>query len=103
MTETLKSIKAELRRRMREPIEQTGKRLERVVRGYFNHRAIPGNVPALAPFRQVVARYWRQTVLRSQRSRWTWERFEILAARYLPDPRGPHPHPMERFRGKHPG
>jgi RNA-directed DNA polymerase len=103
MTAKLQNIGAELRRRIHEPIEQTGKRLERVVRGYFNYHAIPGNLPALTTFRQTVGRYWRQTLRRrSQRSRWTWERFEILATRYLPEPKILHPHPMERSRAKHP-
>jgi hypothetical protein len=39
---------------------------------------------------------------RSQRSRWTWERFEKLVNEYLPLPKVLHPYPLQRFSAKHP-
>lgn len=103
MKAKLRSIGAELRRRMHQPIAKTGDWLKQVVRGYFNYHAVPGNLPKLETFRQQIARYWRFTLRRrSQRSRWTWERFEILMALYLPRPRVVHPYPLLRFRAKHP-
>ena len=103
MKAKLRSIGAQLRRRMHQPIAKTGDWLKQVVRGYFNYHAVPGNLPKLETFRQQIARHWRLTLRRrSQRSRWTWERFEILMTLYLPRPRVVHPYPLLRFRAKHP-
>jgi group II intron reverse transcriptase/maturase len=103
MTVKLRSIGAELRRRMHKPIAETGDWLKQVVRGYFNYHAVPGNLPKLETFRQQIARYWRFTLRRrSQRSRWTWERFETLMTRYQPRPKILHPYPLARFRAMHP-
>jgi RNA-directed DNA polymerase len=44
MTAKLRSIGAELRRRMHQPIAETGGWLKQVVRGYFNYHAVPGNL-----------------------------------------------------------
>lgn len=102
-TAKLKVVKAELRRRMNDPIAETGKWLGQVVRGYFNYHAVPGNLQRLQTFRRETARHWLLTLRRrSQRSRWTRERFETLTARFLPEPAVLHPHPMERFCAKHP-
>lgn len=103
MTAKLKSIRAELRRRLHHPIEQTGGWLKQVVRGYFNYHAVPGNQPRLYRFRRETARHWLFTLRRrSQRSQWTWKRFEILSAQYLPAVRVLHPYPLERFCAKYP-
>ena len=103
MRAKLKAIRAELRRRMHEPIAPTGDWLRQVVRGYFNYHAVPGNLPRLSTFHWDVARSWYFTLRRrSQRTRWTWERTETLLARYLPPPRILHPYPWERFAAKHP-
>jgi hypothetical protein len=103
MRAKLQSIRAELRRRMHEPIEQTGNWLKQVVRGYFNYHAVPGNLPRLSTFRREVSRTWWTTLRRrSQRGRWTWERTETLVNRFLPSPRVLHPYPWERFAAKHP-
>ena len=103
MTAKLRDIAAKLRQRMNEPIEQTGGWLTQVVRGYLNYHAVPGNLRRLYTFRRETARHWRFTLRRrSQRSRWTWERFATLIDRYLPEPRILHPNPMERFRAKYP-
>ena len=42
MTAKLREVLAQLRRRMNDPIEQTGSWLTQVVRGYFNYHAVPG-------------------------------------------------------------
>jgi len=103
MTAKLKTIAAELRRRRHAPIAQTGSWLTQVVRGYFNYHAVPGNLRRLYAFRRETARHWLFALRRrSQRSRWTWERFETLIDRYLPEPRVLHPYPLERFCAKYP-
>jgi len=103
MTGKLQSIATELRRRMHEPIAHTGNWLKQVVRGYYNYHAVPGNLRRLHTLRRETARHWLFTLRRrSQRSRWTWDRFGALIARYLPEPRILHPYPLERFCAKHP-
>jgi RNA-directed DNA polymerase len=104
MTAKLQDIAAKLRKRINDPIEQTGNWLNQVVRGYYNYHAIPGNLRRLYRFRRETARHWLFILRRrSQRSRWKWERFEkTLMARYLPEPRIIHPHPLDRFYAKYP-
>jgi RNA-directed DNA polymerase len=103
MTAKLQDIAAKLRMRINDPIEQTGGWLTQVVRGYFNYYAVPGNLRRLYTFRRETARHWLFTLRRrSQRSRWTWERFETLINRYLPEPRILHPYPLDRFYAKYP-
>jgi len=103
MTAKLKAVAAELRKRTNDPIEQTGGWLTQVVRGYFNYHAVPGNLRRLYTFRRETARHWQFSLRRrSQRSRWTWERFEALITRYLPEPKILHPYPLERFCAKYP-
>jgi group II intron reverse transcriptase/maturase len=103
MTAKLKEVAAQLNQRAHNPIAATGGWLTQVVRGYNNYHAVPGNLRRLYAFRREIARYWLQTLRRrSQRSRWTWERFETLVNRYLPKPKVLHPYPLERFCAKYP-
>ncbi|MDQ6665586.1 MAG: group II intron reverse transcriptase/maturase [Acidobacteriota bacterium] len=103
MTAKLQHIATKLRKRAHDPIAETGDWLTQVVRGYFNYHAIPGNLQRLQTFRWETARHWLFTVRRrSQRSRWTKERFQPLIDRYLPRPRILHPYPLDRFTAKYP-
>jgi len=103
MAAKLKEIKAELQRRMHESIEVTLKWLQSVVRGYYQYHAIPGNEQRLRAFRGDVLRFWlRQLRRRSQRSRWTWERFVEQLAVQIPYAGIEHPYPQVRFDAKHP-
>jgi hypothetical protein len=79
MMAKLRSIAAELRQRLHDPIKQTGDWLRQVVQGYYNYHAVPGSLRRLYVFRRAPARYCLFTLRRrSQRSRWTWERFQVL-------------------------
>lgn len=79
-------------------IPETGAWRRRVVQGYLNYHAVPGNSKRLGMFRAEVCRTWRHALRRcSQRSRLTWERFNRLAERYIPKVRTIHPHPNQRF------
>jgi RNA-directed DNA polymerase len=103
MTAKLHDVAAKLRKRMNDPIEQTGNWLNQVVRGYFHYHAVPGNRKRLYTFRRQIARHWLFTLRRrSQRSRWTWERFQPLIDLFLPEPAVLHPYPLTRFYAKHP-
>lgn len=103
MRAKLQEIKQELRRRMHDPVEQTGKWLQSVVRGYFNYHAVPGNMERLKAFRTRVTRLWRWTLrCRSQKHRPNWARVLQLTERWLPEPRVLHPYPSVRFAATHP-
>ena len=102
MAAKLKEIKAKLRQRRHESIEDTLKWLQSVVRGYYQYHAVPGNDHRLRAFRKDVLRLWlRQLRRRSQRSRWTWERFREQLAVQLPYAQIEHPYPSVRFDAKH--
>jgi RNA-directed DNA polymerase len=103
MRAKLQEIKQQLRRRMHEPVPQTGKWLQSVVQGYFNYHAVPGNLDRLGDFRERVTRYWRRTLRRrGQRRPINWARLHRLADRWLPRPRVLHPYPAQRFAVTHP-
>jgi RNA-directed DNA polymerase len=98
MAAKLSDIQAKLRQRMHGAIGDTLEWLQSVVRGYFQYHAIPGNEERLRAFRKDVLRLWlRQIRRRSQRSRWTWERFQAIFGVLLPAVEILHPYPDARF------
>ena len=99
----LQDIKAELRRRMHQPIPLQGSWLRQVITGHFAYYAVPTNARALSAFRHYVTDLWRRTLRRrSQKDGFTWARMTKLAAGWLPEPRILHPWPDQRFAVKHP-
>jgi group II intron reverse transcriptase/maturase len=99
----LRATKAELRRRMHEPVSVVGPWVGRVVRGWFGYHAIPGNGPSLECFRTHVCRMWFRVLRRrGQRRPLTWERFTRRYARWVPSVRILHPFPGVRFAATHP-
>ena len=103
MAAKLKDIKAKLRERMHARVPGTVKWLQRVVSGYFQYHAIPGNWARLEGFRKEVQRIWFRTLRRrSQRSRITWERFRTCFGSLLPPVQILQPYPDVRFDAKHP-
>ncbi len=98
MRATLAAIRATLMRRRHEPVPVVGRWLGRVMNGYFNYHAVPGNMHRLSGFLSEVCRAWRHALLRrSQRHRLPWTRFNRLVRKYLPPCRIVHPFPSERF------
>lgn len=98
MRATLKALRQTLNRRKHEPIPVIGQWLRRVVQGYFNYHAVPGNDRRLSAFRKDVARAWLHALRRrGQHGRMPWARFRRIVARYLPLVRVRHPYPSERF------
>jgi RNA-directed DNA polymerase len=103
MAAKLKAIKAELRRRMHERPAKTGAWLRKVVVGYYQYHAVPGNTGQLSTFRQRVNRLWYQALARrSQRARRRWEVLIPLFERWIPRPHVLHPYPEARFYAIHP-
>jgi RNA-directed DNA polymerase len=103
MVAKLRAIKAELRRRIHEPIASVGEWLHKVVMGYYRYHAVPGNLDRLRVFGQRLRRLWRLVLSRrSQRGMLPWDRLKPIFARWIPVPRVLHPYPMERFIATHP-
>jgi RNA-directed DNA polymerase len=93
----LNEVKAELQRRMHEPIPEQGKWLRAVVGGHFRYYGVPMNQPALAIFRFRVGWDWHRSLSRrSQNGRVLWDRMRRLITRWLPLPSVSHPYPLRR-------
>ena len=94
----LNEVKAELQRRMHEPIPEQGKWLHAVVGGHIRYYGVPMNQPALAIFRFQVGRLWHRALSRrSQNGRVLWDRMRRLITRWLPLPHVCHPYPLRRM------
>ena len=94
----LSEVKAELRRRMHDPIPEVGKWLRSVVGGHLRYYGVPMNSPALSTIRYQVGRLWHRTLSRrSQNGRVRWDRMQRLIARWLPPARICHPYPLRRL------
>ena len=98
MRATLKAVRQTLYERRHEPIPVIGAWLRRVVQGYFNYHAVPGNSRRLSKFRLEVGKSWLHALRRrGQHGRITWARLSRLIARYVPPVRVLHPYPNQRF------
>jgi group II intron reverse transcriptase/maturase len=94
----LKEVKAELRRRMHDPIPEQGVYLSAVLRGHFQYYGVPMNGPALSAFRYAIGWIWCRILRRrSQRHYLNWVRMRRLVSRLLPSPRICHPYPLVRL------
>jgi RNA-directed DNA polymerase len=103
MRAKLRVIKQQLRKRMHDPVRQTGQWLKSVVQGHFNYYSVPGNLKSLGVFRNRVLAYWWRTLRRrSQKHRINWTRTLALGKRWLPPPCTLHPFPDARFAATHP-
>lgn len=97
-TAMLKRVRAELRRRLHEPIARTGVWLRQVVQGYINYFGVPLNSRCIAAFCLEVRRSWyRALCRRSQRKRLNWARYARIADYWFPRARIVHPYPDQRF------
>src|SRR5665213_3340843 len=103
MVAKLKAIKAELRRRKHDPTRETGAWLRKVVLGYYQYHAVPGNSTQLRVFWRRACRLWRSVLVRrSQRAQVRWGRLFPILHRWIPQPRVLHPYPDVRFAATHP-
>jgi RNA-directed DNA polymerase len=103
MVAKLKAIKAELQRRMHDRMAVVGAWLRKVVLGYYQYHAVPGNMTQLRIFKLRVCRLWQSVLVRrSQRAKMRWERFTPVLNRWIPPPRVLHPYPDARFYATHP-
>src|SRR5216684_4284747 len=103
MVAKLKAIKVELQRRMHDRMAEVGAWLRKVVLGYYQYHAVPGNTTQLRIFKLRVCRLWQSVLVRrSQRAQMRWERFTPVLNRWIPPPRVLHPYPDARFYATHP-
>jgi group II intron reverse transcriptase/maturase len=100
----LADLKEKISRRRHDDLAQVGAWLQRVVRGWYQYYAVPGNYTRLRQFRDAIQDRWLRTLRRrSQRGRrLTWEKFSKLCTRWLPTPKILHPYPNVRFASQHP-
>jgi len=94
----LRGIKAELRRRMHEPVPEMGAYVRSVLLGHMRYYAVPMNAVSVSHFRMALGRiWWRVLKRRSQKSHLPWARMERQVARWLTHTRICHPYPWVRF------
>jgi len=94
----LSEVKAELQRRLHDPIPKVGAWLRSVILGHLQYYGVPMNLPALFTFHFQVGRLWyRALARRSHTGRPTWDRMRRLIERWLPPPRIAHPYPLRRL------
>src|SRR5712692_8828311 len=93
MRAKLGEVKAELRRRLHEPLPEVGAWLASVVSGHARYYGVAGNRHALARFRWAVAHQWRRALARrSQTAQISWARMLRLVERWLPAATIYHPY-----------
>jgi RNA-directed DNA polymerase len=94
----LSEVKAELKRRMHDPIPEVGQWLRSVVGGHIRYYGVPTNGSALHTFRFQVGWLWHRALSRrSQNGRVLWDRMRRLIHRWLPPARTCHPYPLRRM------
>ena len=94
----LGEVKAELRRRLHDPIPKVGAWLRSVILGHLRYYGVPMNWPALFTFCFQVGWLWHRSLgRRSQTGFVSWERMRRLIGRWLPPPRITHPYPLRRL------
>jgi RNA-directed DNA polymerase len=102
MVAKLRVLKAALVRQKHDPPAQVGEWLRKVVQGYYQYHAVPGNLNQLSAFRHRLCRLWRAVLnRRSQRGERPWQRLNLLLERWIPFPRVLHPYPQARFTARH--
>jgi group II intron reverse transcriptase/maturase len=96
---TLARLKEECRRRRHDRVVEQHAWLSQVLEGHYLYYGVPTNYRALAQYQRRVAWMWHRSLqLRSQRGRWSHERWRAFEQRFpLPPPRIHHPWPAQRF------
>src|SRR6266705_1031538 len=94
----LSEVKAELRRRLHEPIPVVGAWLRQIVSGHTRYYGVPMNSSAIAMFRFQVGWLWHRALARRSHTGYvSWERMRRLIERWLPPARVCHPYPLRRL------
>jgi group II intron reverse transcriptase/maturase len=94
----LSAVKAELRRRLHDPIPVVGAWLRQIVGGHVRYYGVPMNGRAIGMFRFQVGWLWQRALARrSHTGHVSWERMRRLIERWLPPARICHPYPLRRL------
>jgi RNA-directed DNA polymerase len=94
----LKAVKAELRRRLHEPVSEVGAYLRSVVGGHVRYYGVPRNGPSILAFRRAIGRLWLWALKRRSHSHHLpWARMMRYVDRWLPPARICHPYPDRRL------
>jgi RNA-directed DNA polymerase len=102
MRAKIAQIRVELMKRRHRPMTEVGRWLNRVVQGYLNYHAVPGNLYRLRGMCSEIERVLRHSLMRtSQRPKMPWSRFQRIAERFMPTTRNAHPYPEARFYASH--
>jgi RNA-directed DNA polymerase len=97
----LAEIKQLLRRRLHDRPREVGRWLHKVLQGFYNYHAVPGNLRRLWSMRYRLLYCWWRILRRRSQLRMSWERYFALVRTWLPEPRVLHPYPDARFRATH--
>jgi RNA-directed DNA polymerase len=96
-------IAQELDQRRHESIDVQGRWLRTVLQGHYAYFAVPSNLATERNIRHhIKVRWYLSLARRSQRTRLSWRRMNVVADKYLPLPRVLHPWPEQRFLVTHP-
>ena len=95
----LARLKEETRRRRHHPVVKQHVWLSQVLEGHYRYYGVPTNHRTLGQFQRCVTWIWRRSLQRrSQRARWSPERWKAFVQQFpLPPPRIHHPWPSQRF------
>jgi hypothetical protein len=76
--------------------------LRKVVTGYYQYHAVPGNIDRLSVFGQRLRRLWWITLRRRSQQPVQWDRVTRIFTHWIPAPCVLHPYPVIRFLATHP-
>jgi hypothetical protein len=76
---------------MHEPVAEVGAWLQKVVTGYYQYHAVPGNLDRLSVFGQRLRRLWRLTLRRRSQQPVKWHRVTRISIRWIFSARGIFP------------
>ncbi len=96
---TIKRVKETLLKQINASVHLQGQWLTKVIRGYYQYFGVPGNFESLDQFRTHICRIWLKVLRRrSQKAtKYTWQKFQRLVARYIPRAKISHPYPNQRL------
>jgi RNA-directed DNA polymerase len=101
MVAKLNVIKAELQHRKHHRTSEVGTWLRKVVQGYYQYHAVPGNTGQLRVFRRRVCRLCGAFSSVAVNAQVGWDRLNSLLNRWIPHPHVLHPYPDKRFDAMH--
>ncbi|WP_444544628.1 hypothetical protein, partial [Shewanella inventionis] len=95
----IKQISEALMQHRHKPLYEMGSWVRKVLTGYYNYFAIPGNQTSIQLLRTCVGRAWLKALRRrSQKGRnFNWYKMQRWINQFSPHTRVRHPYPNQRF------